>query len=213
MLCPTGRATSEQSWERRAGRGGKFPKQAFQYVAERDVYRCPSGREPIYKERKVDTFGRHYRLYRGTRCADCQLRQRCTESKHGRPLKRYEGEELKEAMNQVLSQPAARAKYQRRGRSSNPALPSCASGRAQALSSARTKGSASRIRSAWHRLQPEEGGNSLPNLEAEQKNVGGVWSGVKNPRREAATICGGSPGLFSLADDAVRASQPMSEIG
>jgi len=42
------------------------------------------------------------------------LRERCTESKYGRPLKRYEGEEFEEAMAQVLREAAARAKYQRR---------------------------------------------------------------------------------------------------
>ena len=65
-------------------------------------------------EQRTDKFGRRYRVYCGARCADCGLRERCTESKYGRPLKRYEGEELKEAMVQVLSQPAARAKYHRR---------------------------------------------------------------------------------------------------
>jgi transposase len=114
VLCPSGQATSENNWERRAGRGGRFPKQAFQYVAERDVYRCPGERELVYEGWHVDTFHRRYRLYRGTQCGDCPLRERCTESKYGRPLKRYQGEELKEAMAQVLSQPAARAKYQRR---------------------------------------------------------------------------------------------------
>ena len=114
VLCPTGQATTEDNWQRRAGRGGRFPKQAFEYIPERDVYRCPGERELVYEDQHVDTFHRKYRLYRGTRCGDCQLRERCTESKYGRPLKRYEGEELKEAMARVLDQPAARAKYQRR---------------------------------------------------------------------------------------------------
>jgi transposase len=114
VLCPTGRATGEDDWERQAGRGGKFPKQAFQYVEEHDIYQCPGGRELVYEQRHVDGFHRRYRLYRGTRCGDCPLRERCTDSKYGRSLKRYQGEELKEAMVQVLSQPAARAKYQRR---------------------------------------------------------------------------------------------------
>lgn len=61
VLRPTGQATGEDNWERRAGRGGRFPKQAFQYIAEQDFYRCPSGRELIYEERQVDTFGRRYR--------------------------------------------------------------------------------------------------------------------------------------------------------
>ncbi len=114
VLCPTGRAMGIDDWERRIRSGGKFPKQAFQYIAESDVYRCPGDRELAYQERGVDNFGRHYRIYRGTRCADCPLRFRCTESKYGRTLKRYDGEEIKEAMARVLSQPAARAKYQLR---------------------------------------------------------------------------------------------------
>jgi transposase len=114
VLCPTGRATGRDDWERRIRSGGKFPKQIFHYVAERDVYRCPGERELVYEEQRVDNFGRHYRVYRGARCTDCPLRERCTESKYGRALKRYDGEEIKEAMTQVLSQLAARAKYQRR---------------------------------------------------------------------------------------------------
>jgi hypothetical protein len=89
----------------------------------------PGDRELACEERRVDGFGRRYRVYRGTQCADCWLRERCPESKHGRRLKRYEGEELKEAMAQV-SQPGARAKNQRRPRSSNPASPNCASAKA-----------------------------------------------------------------------------------
>jgi transposase len=43
VLCPTGRATREDDWERRASYGGRFPKLAFVYVADRDVYRCQRG--------------------------------------------------------------------------------------------------------------------------------------------------------------------------
>jgi transposase len=114
VLCPSGRANGEDDWERRAGRGGRFPKQAFQYVEAHDIYKCPADRELVYEQWHVDSFRRRYRLYRGTRCGDCSLRERCTNSKYGRALVRYQGEELKEAMAQVLSQPAARAKYQRR---------------------------------------------------------------------------------------------------
>lgn len=114
VLCPTGRAVGADGWERRAGYRGRFPKQAFHYIADRDRYRCPGGRELVYEERRVDKFGRRYRVCRGAQCAHCVLRERCTESKYGRLLKRYEGEELKEATAQVLSRPAARAKYQRR---------------------------------------------------------------------------------------------------
>lgn len=114
VSCPSGRANGEDDWQRRAGRAGRFPKQAFQYIEEHDIYRCPAGRELIYQQWHLDNFHRRYRLYRGTRCNDCPLRERCTYSKYGRSLKRYASEELKEAMAQVLNQPAARATYRRR---------------------------------------------------------------------------------------------------
>jgi hypothetical protein len=51
-----------------------------------------------------------------------------------------------------------------------------------------------------------------PLLEAEKKMLVGCGAEFKNPRCEAATICGGRPGRFSLADNAGAASQPLSEI-
>jgi hypothetical protein len=47
VLCPSGRANGEDDWERRAGRGGKFPKQIFRYVEEHDIYKCPADRELV----------------------------------------------------------------------------------------------------------------------------------------------------------------------
>jgi hypothetical protein len=37
LRCPSGRANGEDDWERRAGRGGKFPKQSFRSVEEHDI--------------------------------------------------------------------------------------------------------------------------------------------------------------------------------
>ena len=42
------------------------------------------------------------------------MREQCTADRDGRTLKRYVGEELKELMALVLTQPSARAKYRRR---------------------------------------------------------------------------------------------------
>jgi hypothetical protein len=42
------------------------------------------------------------------------------------------------------------------------------------------------------------------------KKCGGAWGGIKNPSCEAATICGGRPGLLSLANDADR-GEPTNE--
>ena len=103
VWCPTVRSTSEGNWHQEARPGGRFPKQAFEYISERDFYRCPGECEHVYERSTTDTFHHRYRIYRGRRCGDCSLRERCTESKYGRPPKRDEGEELKEALAQVLS--------------------------------------------------------------------------------------------------------------
>jgi len=111
ILCPTGRADGDDNWERRQRRDNGFRKQAFRYVAELDVYRCPADRELVFSHCGADSHGRRYARYRGTRCKDCPVREHCTTDRDGRTLKRYVGEELKELMAEVLTQPAARAKY------------------------------------------------------------------------------------------------------
>ena len=56
-----------------------------------------------------------YVRYRGRECEGCLLRTQCTKStKAGRTLKRYAGEEYKEAMATVLQQPAALRHWRRR---------------------------------------------------------------------------------------------------
>jgi len=112
LLCPAGRANGDDDWQReRRDRG--FPKQAFRYVPERDIYECPAGRELVFSY-WGSSQGRRYARYEGSRCNQCPLREQCTSSSRGRGLNRYVGEELKELMAEVLRQPAARTKYRRR---------------------------------------------------------------------------------------------------
>ena len=54
------------------------------------------------------------RKYRTTQCRGCELRARCTQSKQGRALERYEAEEIKEVMQEVMTQPGAKRLYRRR---------------------------------------------------------------------------------------------------
>lgn len=67
---------------------GIFPKEAFTYNPDNDTFTCPAGqvlrRRHYYKKR------RHYE-YRPSKgiCAQCQLRENCTRSKHGRTLMRF----------------------------------------------------------------------------------------------------------------------------
>ena len=55
-----------------------------------------------------------YVQYRCHDCLDCPLRERCTKSQSGRTIKRYESDELSDAMKQVLDHPKALEAYKQR---------------------------------------------------------------------------------------------------
>lgn len=112
-LLPAGRTYAQQPGEKPQAKR-KLPKSAFRYEAEADVYHCPGQRLLARAGGDRDRHGRRYMRYRGD-CRGCALRDHCTKSKTGRMLKRYAGEELKEAMAAVLQQPAARRQLRRRG--------------------------------------------------------------------------------------------------
>lgn len=116
VLCPSGR-TDDVDGDRQklSSRPGKFTKREFRYDRARDVYHCPAGRELTFAYQERDALGRGYREYwPGRQCTDCPLRSRCTNSVRGRSLKRYEGEEFREWMAELLDHPLARARYWRR---------------------------------------------------------------------------------------------------
>jgi transposase len=113
VLCPSG-SPAEGQWTRKGIRG-KFGKTDFVYDADTDRYRCPAGQWLVpgatYHE---PSKGWAARKYRTTQCRGCELRARCTQSKQGRALERYEGEEIKEAMQQVMAQRGAKRQYRKR---------------------------------------------------------------------------------------------------
>ena len=55
-----------------------------------------------------------YQTYSTKACHDCPLKEKCTTSKDGRQLKRYDGDELKEALNQVMEHPQAKKRLRQR---------------------------------------------------------------------------------------------------
>lgn len=113
VLCPSGKAIDDDHWEKK-GSKGRFAKNQFRYDEQRDAYLCPAGELLSYTDRGKDTQGRGYRSYRTAACAHCPVRTQCTTAKHGRSIKRYAGDEYKEAMALVLIQPRAREVYRRR---------------------------------------------------------------------------------------------------
>jgi transposase len=113
VLCPSGKAMGADDWDKK-GAQGRFAKNHFRYDEERDAYLCPADQLLSYADRGRDARGQPYCRYRSAACGPCALRAQCTTGKHGRTIKRYPGDEYKEAMALVLTQPRARAVYAQR---------------------------------------------------------------------------------------------------
>ena len=92
---------------------GKYPKSKFQYDEDADKYVCPAGQELVYSS-KAKSRGQKYVRYRCRNCNGCELQSDCTKDRRGRAIKRYAGEELKEAMSEVFKDRRARKAYRRR---------------------------------------------------------------------------------------------------
>jgi hypothetical protein len=113
VLCPSGKAMGDEDWEKK-GAKGLFAKNRFHFDEDRDAYQCPAGELLTYSDQGKDAQGRAYRRYRTKACGQCGLRAQCTQSRDGRSVKRYAGDEYKDAMVLVLQQPRARQVYGRR---------------------------------------------------------------------------------------------------
>lgn len=113
LLCPEGKSQGEDDWTKKPST--YFGKSAFVYQEDRDVYVCPQGHEM----RVVDRYegkGKEsgYMRYGTAACGGCPERERCTQNKKGRRIKRYAGDEAKDALREVMKDPRARARYRKR---------------------------------------------------------------------------------------------------
>jgi len=115
VLIPAGKAKGADDIEKQPRGGKKFLKNQFRYEAEADEFTCPAGQTLERETSASDKNGRYVR-YRGIACSGCPMAECCTSSERGRTLKRYEGDELKEAMIEVLRHPKAREDYRARKR-------------------------------------------------------------------------------------------------
>jgi transposase len=118
VLIPTGKAWSEEDILK-PGHRGLIAKTDFVYDEKADTYRCPAGALLTRSYEEQDERGRKSRRYRTNACLTCPLKSKCTRGER-RTIKRYEGEELKEAMAQVMKQPAAREMYANRATWAEP---------------------------------------------------------------------------------------------
>ena len=113
VLCPSGAVDKTGEWEKESK--NQIGKKSFKYDEEKDVYICPRGKELVsIGGGRTDANGRKFHEYRGKECENCPLRAKCTKSKRGRQVKRYEGEEVKEAMAEVMQNPRAQELYKQR---------------------------------------------------------------------------------------------------
>ncbi len=99
--------------DRKSKKKKKFLKADFSYDTESDTYCCPTGQKLSYRKSGHNNGG-IYREYHCRACEGCAQRERCTKSKAGRSVLRYEGEELKEAMQQIMRHPAAKKCFRKR---------------------------------------------------------------------------------------------------
>ncbi len=113
LLCPEGSFDKSQSLLKQSEK--KFPKSSFAYDERTDSYRCPQGEQlqPRNRYQGSDKYPA-YVVYGTKACEDCPLKSRCTKSPKGRKIKRYAGDEAKEALRQVMSQPKAQVVYRKR---------------------------------------------------------------------------------------------------
>jgi transposase len=79
---------------------GRFGKQDFVYVSEKDVYRCPAGEQLTYRF-SAEEHGKSIRRYWTTACPRCPLQSRCTTGPMRR-IPRWDHEHLLEAVQERL---------------------------------------------------------------------------------------------------------------
>ncbi len=92
-----------------AKRDGLFPKEAFTYDAENDVYRCPGDRTLTFEGKGKIRDGIGRRSYSGRNvCPGCPLKAQCTKAAYRR-LTRYDNETL---LEQMAERVAARPELQ-----------------------------------------------------------------------------------------------------
>ena len=107
--CPQKKSTAVDSAAK------KIAKSEFSYDEEKDIYRCPAQQELIKTHTiKTTEKRRGYVNYQCQVCEPCELKSRCTSNKRGRVVKRYDGEEKREALHQVMEQPKAQKRLRQR---------------------------------------------------------------------------------------------------
>ena len=93
---------------------GRFGKQDFAYLADEDVYRCPAGEKLRYYYTNEEN-GQKLRNYWTNACRTCPLKPQCTTGPQRR-IKRWEHEDVLEAVQERLDKNSGRDAHAARDR-------------------------------------------------------------------------------------------------
>jgi transposase len=99
--------------EEKRGEAAGYTKDKFEYKKEEDIYVCPAGEELRYRHKKTD-HGKKFGVYKCDKCNECKRKDKCTESKEGRLIHRWEHEEVIERMEKRVKENPEKMK-QRKG--------------------------------------------------------------------------------------------------
>ncbi|MFH1386498.1 MAG: IS1182 family transposase [bacterium] len=104
----------------------RFKKDQFQYILEKDVYRCPEGNELIRTGlagelffRKSGATARAVR-YQCQNCLDCKFMMTCCRGKGQRSIRRYDDEALRQEMICRVKSKEGAVLYRQRFKTSEP---------------------------------------------------------------------------------------------
>ena len=93
---------------------GKLPASRFVYEPGSDRLRCPQGHYLVCHQDRPQEQLKVYLIEDPATCAQCALRQQCTQSKRGRSIRRHVQAPLVEAARTEAHSPAARYSRKRR---------------------------------------------------------------------------------------------------
>ena len=112
LLCPEGQSKGED-WNKQSEKF--YVKNRFVYDAEQDCYRCPGDQVLVPVERyRGNARSPGYVQYGTTACASCALKACCTRSEEGRRVKRYAGDDAKDALRAKMAKSDVRLRYNKR---------------------------------------------------------------------------------------------------
>ncbi|AKH64233.1 transposase [Photorhabdus sp. RM157S] len=81
----------------------------FIYHAEKDLYLCPANDKlRLVRTVKPSEKSRGHRVYTGANCANCLKKEKWTQAKKGRKIKRYREDEARDKLRSPMTKPESK---------------------------------------------------------------------------------------------------------